>query len=126
LRTRTHASPGRCWRRTTRCEPNEYIAPLRLQSTMTKRSDRRPENLQIADGTSSMPTNDRGPGVRLSSGPEQSMLANRPVIVTQSDLLTHHHRHCSAGEVLIVVLCRGPAQRNMRCGACSPSAPTQG
>ncbi len=33
-----------------------------------------------------MPTNERGPGVRLSSGPEHSLLTNRPVIVTQSDL----------------------------------------
>src|SRR6267143_193803 len=33
-----------------------------------------------------MPTNERGPGMRLSSGPEHSLLTNRPVIVTQSDL----------------------------------------
>src|SRR5882672_9738994 len=32
-----------------------------------------------------MPTNERGPGMRLSSGPEHSLLTNRPVIVTQSD-----------------------------------------
>jgi len=32
-----------------------------------------------------MPTNERGPGMRLSSGPEHSSLTNRPVIVTQSD-----------------------------------------
>src|SRR5713101_548797 len=35
-----------------------------------------------------MPTNERGPGMRLSSGPEHSLLTNRPVIVTQSDLLS--------------------------------------
>ena len=34
------------------------------------------------------PTNERGPGVRLSSGPGHSMPANRPVIVTQSVLLS--------------------------------------
>src|SRR6266852_7370381 len=33
-----------------------------------------------------MPTNEGGPGVRLSSGPEHSLLKNRPVIVTQSVL----------------------------------------
>ena len=33
-----------------------------------------------------MPTNERGPGMRLSSGPEHSLLTNRPVIVTQSVL----------------------------------------
>src|SRR2546423_14495419 len=52
---------------------------------MSTRSDRRPENLQYAEGRSQLPTNERGPGARLSSGPEQSLLTNRPVIVTQSD-----------------------------------------
>ena len=33
-----------------------------------------------------MPTNERGPGMRLSSGPEHALLTNRPVIVTQSVL----------------------------------------
>src|SRR5213592_3182163 len=32
-----------------------------------------------------MPNNERGPGMRLSSGPEHLLLTNRPVIVTQSD-----------------------------------------
>src|SRR5437868_7896475 len=52
---------------------------------MNTRSDRRPENLKHAEGRSQLPTNERGPGARLSSGPEQSLLTNRPVIVTQSD-----------------------------------------
>ena len=58
----------------------------RLQSTMTKRSNRCPENLIKHDGSTTMPTNERGPGMRLSSGPEHSLLTNRPVIVTQSVL----------------------------------------
>src|SRR5688500_11403590 len=33
-----------------------------------------------------MPTNERGMGVRLSSGPEHIVPIDRPVIVTQSDL----------------------------------------
>lgn len=65
--TRTRASPGRCWRRTRRCARAEMTL-LRLQAT---RSDhRRPENLQ-RERQMSTPTNDRGPGVRLSSGPER-------------------------------------------------------
>ena len=52
---------------------------------MTTRSHRRPENLQ-RERRNQTPTNDRGPGVRLSSGPEHNAAQNRPFIVTQSDL----------------------------------------
>ena len=50
--TRTHASPGRCSRRTKHYARHERTRPLRLPSTMTKRLHRRPENLIKLDGRS--------------------------------------------------------------------------
>jgi hypothetical protein len=55
---------------------------------MTKRSDRRPENLLKPDGASQcrLTREDRACG--FHQGQSTRMLTNRPVIVTQSDLLT--------------------------------------
>src|SRR6266700_1300252 len=49
--TRTRASPGRCSPRTKHCARHEHIHPLRLHLSMTKRSNRCPENLIKHDGS---------------------------------------------------------------------------
>src|SRR6267142_5072158 len=79
-----HASPGRCSRRTRRCARLETTATTAIvdDETVTP-APGEPDQLRRRQ---TMPTNERGPGVRLSSGPEHSLLTNRPVIVTQSDL----------------------------------------
>ena len=55
---------------------------------MTKRSDRRPENLIKLDGGNRrrLTSEDRARG--FHQGQSDKSLTNRPVIVTQSDLLT--------------------------------------
>jgi hypothetical protein len=87
VRTMWHMTEDAARQRDSRrCARPEYRHLLRLHSLMMNRSDRRPENLIKHEGgnRSRLTSEDRACG--FHQGQSKELLANRPDIVTQSDL----------------------------------------